>query len=201
MYRWRHLTLGRSRPGKTRRKKGTLPQKSHRSKLGVLSRYLSRFVFVVRDGYNTKRMNMTSMNAAVKENFHSAVTGEFPNITVESSLITLSKGTLDNVYRPIVVQEENGSVAIKWTQPERQKLGVEDHDKVHVVLYNDVLRLRRLFYRDDLAMRADSFVDLTNIVRYMKAPIHIWIFMVSADGKRPSNSRYLGVFDFNISTA
>jgi hypothetical protein len=199
IYRWRHLTIGRRRPGKTRRKKSTLPQKIHRSRLGLISRYLSRLVFVVRDGFNTKRMNMTSMNAAVKENFHTAVTGEFPNMTVERSLIKLSKGTLDNVYRPIVVQKENGTVAIEWTQPERQKPGVEDHDKVHVVLYNDLVRLRRLFYLDDLARRADCYVDLTDSVRYMNAPIHIWIFLVSADGKRPSNSRYLGAFDFKRS--
>jgi hypothetical protein len=194
VYRWRHLTLGRARPGKSR-KKPTGPQKRHRSRLGLISRYLSKFVFVVRNGFNTKRMNITSMNAAVKENFHSAITGEYPNMKIEDSLIKLSTGTLDHVYRPTVVQKENGDVAITWTNPERQKWGVEDHDTVHLVFYSDVLRRRQLMYRDDLALRRDGYVDVTDYVKHMKGPIHVWMFLVSAKGGRPSPSKYLGAFN------
>jgi hypothetical protein len=139
---------------------------------------------------------MTSMNAAVKENFHTAVTGEFPKLKVEDALVQLSKGTLDHVHRPTVVVKENGQIVVQWTNPERQRWGVEDHDKVHLVLYSDYLRRRQIYYRDNLALRCDCYADVTDYVNWMKGKIHIWMFLVSADQKRPSNSRYLGVFDF-----
>lgn len=195
LYRWRRLKIGRARPSKSS-KKPSEDQKRHRTRLGLISRYMSKFVFVVRNGYNTKRMNMTSMNAAVKENFRIPVVGEFPNLKVEDSLIQLSKGTLDHVNRPSVVKKENGDVRVEWTNPIRQKLGIADHDQVHLVLYSDVLRRRQLFYRYDLAVRADGYADVTEIVSFMKGPVHVWMFLVSADGNRPSNSRYLGAFNF-----
>lgn len=195
VYRWRHLKIGRSRPGKIS-KKPTAPQKRHRSRLGLISRYLSRFVFVVRNGYHTKRMNMTSMNAAVKENFHTAVIGEFPNLKVEDALVKLSKGPLDHVHRPTVVKKENGEIGVQWKNPDRQKWDVEDSDTVHLVFYSDYLRRRQIYYLDNLAIRRDGYANGTDIVKWMKGPIHIWMFLVSVDKKRPSDSRYLGAFNF-----
>ncbi|MET1055338.1 MAG: DUF6266 family protein [Pedobacter sp.] len=195
VYRWRQLKLGRSRPGKSSRKPSK-DQKRQRSRLGLISRYLSKFVYVVRDGYNTKRMNITSMNAAVKQNFHTAVTGEYPNLKVEDALVQLSKGTLDHVYRPTVKTKENGDITVEWINPDRQKPGVNDHDTVHLVFYSDALRRRQLFYMDDLALRKDDIANVPDTVNYFKGPVHVWMFLLSADGKRPSNSRYLGVFNF-----
>lgn len=195
VYRWRHLKIGRSSPGKSK-KQPSERQRKQRSRLGLISRYLSKFVFVIRAGYPSKRMLMTPMNAAVKQNFHTAITGVFPNFKIEDSLIQLSKGTLDHVYRPTVTISENGDIAVDWINSVRQKMGVEDHDKVHFVFYSDVLRRRQLIYWSHLALRSDGHADLPDTVTYLKGPVHTWMFLVSEDGKRASNSRYLGVFNF-----
>ncbi|CAM4287423.1 hypothetical protein SAMN06265348_109149 [Pedobacter westerhofensis] len=195
VYRWRHLKIGRSSPGKSS-KQPSDRQKKQRSRLGLISHYLRKFVLVIRDGYPSKRRLMTPMNAAVKQNFHTAITGEYPNFTIDDSLVQLSKGTLDSVYRPKVIIRENGDIAVEWINSPRQKMGVEDHDKVHFVFYSDVLRLRQLLYWDHLALRRDGHANMPDTVTYLKGPVHAWMFLVSEDGKRVSNSRYLGAFNF-----
>ena len=197
VYRWRHLKIGRSSPTKKKRKKkGSESQQTQRSRLGVISRYLSKFTLVIRDGFPSKRMKMTSMNAAVKENYHTALVGEFPNIEVADALIQLSKGSLDHIYRPTLHISEDDIVTIKWTNPEHQKLNVDDEDVVHLVFYSNELRRRQMFY-DTQAKRADGFIEMPVYVSFMKGQVHAWMFLVSVDGKRASNSRYLGAFSFN----
>ena len=52
VYRWRHLKIGRAMPGKRKRKKkGTKSQQAQRSRLGLISSYLSLFVRPIRNGY------------------------------------------------------------------------------------------------------------------------------------------------------
>lgn len=190
MYRWRHLKIGRSRPRKTTKKPGVV-SKTLRSRLGTLSHYMKDFSIVVKTGFPVKRLNMTSFNAAVKQNYHTAIVGEFPNFKIDHSLVQISKGTLDHVHRPALLLKDTGAAVIEWVIPTRLKLGLEENDSIHLFFYRDVLRKRVCNYEGNVAIRRDGYVDITPFLDKF-GTMHVWIFLVSADGKRPSDSRYLG---------
>lgn len=189
MYRWRHLKIGRSRPSKTS-KPPKLVSKTQRSRMGILSRYMGRFTEVVRDGFPVKRKNMTSMNAAIKYNWHTAFKGEYPNVEIDPAKIQISKGTLDDLYRP-VLEVLDQKVMIRWQVPSRLRLGVEMNDRLYVVAFRDGLRLRAFRYLKLAGVRGDGLADISDIILEGETT-HVWMFLVAADGKKCSNSRYMG---------
>jgi len=191
MCRWRHLKIGRSRPGKTARKPNA-SQLKQRSRLGLISRFLSPFSKVIAVGFYSRRSKMTGMNAAVKSNIHTAVLGTYPEFTIDESQIQLSKGSLDHVYDPYLLKKEDGTISVEWINPSRLKLGVEENDSIHLCFFSSTLRRRQINYLSRIAVRRDARVDVTLNLSVFRGIVHGWMFLVSSDGKRASNSRYLG---------
>ncbi|SEA99059.1 DUF6266 family protein [Pedobacter hartonius] len=191
MCRWRHLKIGRSRPRKTA-KKPNVNQLKQRSRLGLISRFLSPFSKVVAVGFYSRRSKMTGMNTAVKSNIHLAVVGSYPELTIDESQVQLSKGSLDHVYDPYLLKKEDGMISVEWINPSRLKLGVEENDSVHLCFFSSALRRRQMKYLDCIAIRRDGRVDVTPDLSVFRGIVHGWMFLVSSDGKRVSDSKYLG---------
>lgn len=190
VYNWLKLKIGRSKPQKTN-KKATEPQLNQRASLGLISSILSPLKEVINIGFASKKGTMTPMNTAVKYNLKHAVTGIFPDLTIDYAKILLSKGWLDHVNTPYLTHFDDNKVRINWLNPVNLKLGIEENDTVHVYFYCEITRVLREF---KAALRSDAIVELNLNQLYMYGTIHCWMFLVAANGKTVSNSKYLGAF-------
>jgi len=194
IYRWGKKIVGRSTPRKTNRK-ATKLQTGQRAILGFISNILSPLTEAINIGFASKKGTITAMNAAVRYNLKHAVSGIFPDLTVDYAKVQLSKGYLDHVYMPGITKIEDNKVRIEWLNPVNLKLGVEENDTVHLCFYSETTR--RTIEFENAALRSDGYTESTLGQRRINGTIHVWMFMVAAKGKAVSNSRYLGMFELD----
>lgn len=190
VYTSRKLKLGRSTPRKTK-KETTELQSNQRSSLGLVSSTLSPLKEAIDIGFASKKGTMTAMNTAVQYGLKHAVSGTFPDLTIDYAKILLSKGPLDHVNTPYLIQLDNNKVRVNWLNPLNFKLGVEENDTVHLYFYCEITMVLREF---KTVLRSDATAELDLNQSYMHGTIHGWMFMVAANGKTVSNSKYLGSF-------
>lgn len=194
IYRWGKKTVGRSTPRKARNKVTKL-QRDQRSVFGFTSNLLSPFNEAINIGFASKKGTMTAMNTAVKYNLKHAVSGTYPNLTTDYAKIQLSKGYLDHVHTPSLTKIEDNKVRIEWLNPVNLKLGVEENDIVHLCFYSETTR--RTIEFENAAFRSDGYTELTLGQRRINGTIRVWMFMIAANGKTVSNSKYLGTFELD----
>lgn len=190
VYTSRKLKLGRAKPRKTK-KKATELQSSQRASLGLVSSMLSPLKEAINIGFASKKSTITAMNKAVRYGLKHAVAGAFPDLTIDYAKILLSKGPLDHVNTPYLTQLGDNKVCINWLNPENFKLGVEENDTVHLYFYCEITMVLREF---KTVLRSDGTAELDLNQSYMHGTIHGWMFLVAANGKTVSNSKYLGSF-------
>jgi len=186
---WRGLSIGRAAPNKSR-KKTTLIQLENRLRFSTGAVFSAKLSEAIAIGYPSNKGIKTAMNVAQQHNIKQAITGIYPNLTINHSQIHLSSGSLAPVYRAqLIVTAEPGNVKITWENPVNFKLGVEEQDTIQVCLYNESTDCVT-FYKDK-AFRVDRemtfFTD-----EPAKGIFYGWMFLLSADGKRASATQYLG---------
>ena len=190
--RWGKLIVGRASPKKTT-KKPTVPVKIQRSKMSLISSFLSRQNGAIKIGFVSKKRLKTAMNIAVEQNINTAILGNYPAFVIDIPKIQLSKGWLDQVYMPKFAKTENERVKISWLNAANLKMGVEENDLVQFNFYNETPingKNYSMFFKNS-ATRIGGSVEL-NLSRSFIGTIHAWMFLTSADGKKVSNTKYLG---------
>ena len=67
-----------------------------RAKWKLLMEFLILFIPFIRIGYPKQpKQRMTAFNLAISENYRYIIKGEYPNLEIDYSKVTLSKGRLD----------------------------------------------------------------------------------------------------------
>lgn len=190
VYNWLKLKIGRSTPTKTT-KKTSESQSNQRAILGFTSSTLSPLKEAINIGFASKKGTMTAMNKAVQYSLKHAVSGIFPDLTIDYAKILLSRGPLDHVNTPYLTRFGDNKVRVNWLNPLNFKLGVEENDTVHLYFYCEITRVLKEF---KTALRSDGTIESDLNQYYMHGTIHGWMFLVAANGKSVSNSKYLGAF-------
>lgn len=191
---WKGLTVGRSVPKKSS-KVATEVQLNQRSKFGLVTTFVSRFGDLIPLGYQSVKGNVSPYNIAVQYHLKNAVTGIYPDYSIDFTKVRLSapKGAneIDGISTITTGAAVNYKVALAWELKQSQKPSSKDTDLLYVVFFNAT---------EDNFMTYDGVAERSELTANLRLPqenitdvIHGWMFFVSADKKMVSHTKYLGI--------
>ena len=179
--------------GKKSKVPPTEAQTAQRLRFKLVTKFLSPLVEVVAVGFrNIRRLTTAQFSMAVKRNIEQAVIGAAPDFQMDYPAITLSEGGL---YIPLTSSLEvaEGMVTVSWN-PEPGQFGGASNDVAYIVVCNAD---RQLFITTDTpATREDGSAVVDVPAPFVGQTGHVWIFFASRDGKKVSNTVYLGEITF-----
>ena len=159
-----------------------------RGKFALTLAFLKPITAYVRTGYKNYASKQTEFNAAMSYICLNAITGTYPDYTLDFSLALVSRGSLQPVANADYVAG-SGKVAFTWT----------DNSGVSDALATD-LAMPLAFNKDKgeavfntaAATRAAGMAEINLPADWVGDTIEIYLGFISADGKTVANSLYLG---------
>lgn len=173
-------------------KPATVAQLNQRAKFGMLISFLRRMTGLIRVGFqDAHQRDQSAFNAAFRENYYNAVTGVAPNFTIDYPELVYSKGTLSGAYNATVVVDTPATIKVSWTAQLATGLGLGT-DLATIVAYNPAKG--QFVTLAGAAARSALNFNLAVPPDFAGDNCHVYISMVSANGKLTSDSRYIGEF-------
>jgi|SRR5690606_23142395 len=171
----------------------TEAQLAQRLRFGLVTKFLAPLQGIIAVGFrNVRRLTAAQFSMAVKQNIEQAVTGAMPDFALDYAAVTLSSG---NLFMPFTnsVTVEPGSVTLTWN-PALNQFSGSSSDVGYIVVYNAD---RGLFITTDVpATRAEGTAVVDVPEPFAGQTGHAWMFFASEDGKKASNTAYLGEVTF-----
>ncbi len=184
---WKGVSYMRSIP-KSVHNPQTIGQMSQRSKFALVINLLKPMSGFIRVGYKLYSDKQTAFNAAMAYNLANAISGTYPDYSIDLSKVLVSRGALPAVVN---AQATSANGAIKLTWEDNSGVGsAKQTDKALVVVYNvtkglavyDTAGVERMVATDTISIPSDWVGD----------SVELFLGFISEDGKEVSNSVYLG---------
>lgn len=188
--KWKSLTVGRSVPRKSG-KKITEAQAIQRSKFGLITNFISKFAAIIDVGFPLLKGNQSPRNMATSLNLKNAIIGLFPDFKIDFEKVILAAGKLNGVFNPVAASvPDSATISVNWTLNEVDQNGTSPDDNVAVMVYNPDLDAAQT--NQFLAKREDLTATIRLPYAYAGHEVHVWMVLISVDGKSASGSTYLG---------
>lgn len=188
---WRLMDLIKAMPRKVKRPP-TEAQLPVQLKFALMTAFLKRVGAIIKVGFQNKPGNQSAMNAAVAYNIGNAITGVSPDFLIDFTKLKFSEGELPMALNAEVLIDTPATVKFLW---ELGVAGSEDGkptDKAVFVVFNPVKN--KLVTLSGVAVRSALAYTLAVPANFSADNVHVWMSMVSADGKQVSESVHLGQF-------
>jgi len=193
---WKNLLIGKARPGKNKNRKVSDKQRNQRDLFAVVSQFIFRISKSVIDrAYQLGRKeNITAYNAAMSYHMLKAVRWEdsqyvlsLPEMKFSRPLLEIENGWELDFYRDL-----DGRLAVKGGMNPFPDKFTQPDDEATIIFYNTTMN-RFLVYSK---MRRDSLnFQLGHLKNFEGLEFFCWIFFMSADTKRVSATKYLGMLN------
>ena len=174
----------------------TQKQMNQRAKFMTVIKFLQPFTEFLRIGFKAYATKMSAFNAAVSYNFKNAVSGEFPDYSIEYDNVLLARGNLTGVYNAACVSDEASKVKLTWDDNSGTGSAYAS-DKALVVIFNP--SKNEVFYNLDAGQRSDAQTTLEVPASYSGDEVQCYLTFAAMDsligsgGKHAiSNSSYAG---------
>lgn len=128
----------------------------------------------------------TGLSRGRKHAFRNAISGEYPNFSVDYENLKISSGSVD--LPEFIATMTNGALDITWTNDE--SLNSRDDDSVCVVFYNESSKL--IVHNTDVTVRSEESV-VVEIPSTWSGSVKCWAYM--QQGGSTSDSIFLGEID------
>ncbi|WP_285009554.1 DUF6266 family protein [Pedobacter faecalis] len=183
----------RSLPSKSS-KPATAAQLAQRAAFGLMIGFFRPIGPVLKAGFRNRKRGQSANNAAMQYNLNEAIVGVYPDLSLDYSKITLSRGPLLEPPVMDVSAAVDAQLDFSWLNNAGTGLGnTNGTDKVTIVVYNAV-KDRFVVVQDAVARSTQSYA-LSLPPDFSGDSVDIWVFFISADGKHASDSVYLGDMD------
>jgi hypothetical protein len=160
-------------------------QKKHRTKFSLVLKFLKPFAGILAIGFEKYAKGKTGFNVAMSYHLKYAVSGIFPNYTIDYPNTLLCQGKLQEPYKPYLTKAGLNIIAFNWEylygNAEDTALIIAYYETVGEVIYQ-LTNVKRCTGKVFLII-PDHLSDLT---------AHCWLAFKSVTGKDFSNSFYLG---------
>lgn len=179
-------------------KKSTVPateaQRDIRERFRVLMNFFNPLPEVLKLGFgHIDKRRKTPMNIALRRNFHEAVLKGTDGYALSYPDIRLSSGGLMNPSR-IQLTNVGDVIIVDWGANVNWLNGTPE-DRVVVLLYNVEQNLF-LTSEEEQPLRSEVQATVEVPEDFVGQTGHAWFFVCSANGKRASETRYLGELTF-----
>lgn len=163
-------------------------QINQRTKFTTALNFLQPITPFIRVGYKLFTDKQTAFNAAMSQVLTNGIIGEVPNLELDYSAVSVSKGTLTPALNPLL-SYTNGEINITWEDNSGTGTAKET-DKAMYVIYNGAKS--DTVFETVGAARSDKnqVVDLP--IEWVGDIVHSYLAFITSDGKNVSNSSYLG---------
>jgi len=184
---WRGKDIIRSLPKKSQRT-ATEQQMIVRAKFTLVTQFLTPVAAILRSHFGQSAGERSRRNLAVSYHIREAVTGTYPDFTLDYQKVVITKGELPGLQEPGVTPEAGGNLAITWEDNSTQGLA-KPEDTLLAVVYNPV---KNLFEDRQVALRSALTYDMSVPANWAGDSVHLWLSFVGVDGKVRSTSYYAG---------
>ena len=184
---WRGKDVMRSLPKKSQRV-ATESQLIVRAKFKLITQFLTPISMILKAHFGQSSGERSRRNLAVSYHIREAVTGTFPDFTVDYSKVVITKGELPGLQEPGIIPEAGGNLAITWEDNSTQGLA-KPGDLLLAMVYNPE---KDLYEDRQIALRSALTYDIALPANWAGDAIHLWLSFTSADGKTRSTSFYAG---------
>lgn len=166
----------------------TEAQMEQRSKFALTLGFLKPITGYVRTGYKTYAHKQTEFNAAMSYICLNAITGTYPNYTLDFSLALVSRGNLKTVEDGGVVAG-GGKIAFAWTDNSGNSDAQATDLAMPLVFNKDK---GEAVFNTAAATRDAEMAELNLPADWIGDKVETYLGFISADGKNVANSVYLG---------
>ena len=185
---WKGIDYLRSIPASVANPK-TQKQQMQRSKFLLVLNFLKPLTGFVSVGFRQYANQQTGFNVAMSYNVKNAVSGTYPNYTMNYPNAQLSRGQLTGVSTPAVVSTVSKTLPITWQ--DNSTIGnAKTTDLASFVIYFPTLN--EAFYVFNTMPRNVGIIDLVLPAKYSTKQAQCYMTFQSADGQEIANSTYIG---------
>lgn len=174
----------------------TEPQVSQRMKFAVVLKFLQPINELLRIGFKSYAIRMSAFNAAFSYNYHEALTGEFPNYSLDYAKVLFSRGNLPGAIDPGCTSNEPGKLKFTWLNNSGSNAASET-DAAVVLIFNP--ESYQAYYLLQAAARADGEAVITVPADFSGKMVHCYLSFMSIGSalsgqvkNSVSNSNYIG---------
>lgn len=165
----------------------TPKQQALRLKFGIVNKELAPLRQVITMGHKDSRAFSKIVGKAIS----GAITGEYPEFSIDFSKVSIASGTLQSVVGVTakVAADSPDTLNFSWdtTLGFQSRLGADD-DKVNIVCFDASLSMTIPFMEVATRKEGSAVVTLPEI--WQGNDIHCWLYLSSADGMYNSGSVY-----------
>ncbi len=186
---WKGIPVIRSKPIH-RNTIPTISQLEQREKFKLISAFLKPLKDLLKETFGLSASNMSWFNKALSEN-KSAITGKYPNQTIDYSRIVLSKGRLPLGQPPVISSPESGKILLSWNIGD----GI-DRDltagNTFVAAYQEEFNR---WIIGQYAINEGITSCILEVESFAGKAVQTYIGFISANSPKKSESRYMGVLN------
>ncbi|WP_256003749.1 DUF6266 family protein [Pedobacter deserti] len=159
-------------------------------KMGLISSWMSDVSAFLKLGFEHEDPKMSAWNAAVKYNLDNAVTGVYPNFTVDYPNALFSKGKLSPLASLSVAAETEAQLDFSWSAAIEVARPGGPTDKATFIVYNP---LKQDFVVSPTGVvRSGLTYDMALPLDFSGDEVEVYAAVLSVDNKLVSTSVYVG---------
>ena len=185
---WKGIDYIRIKPSSVANPR-TEGQVNQRNKFTAALEFLQPNIEFIRKGYKDYAIKMTAFNAAMSEVLENAITGTAPDFTVDYPNVLVSKGNLKGVLNPTFDAATTGQVTLNWSD-NSSEINANNDDRLMSLIYNPIKKESAVKLIGTSRFMASQMIAIPS--NFSGDTIHVYTAFISADGKRISDSSYVG---------
>jgi len=185
---WKGIDYIRSK-AVSRSSNTSLSQEVQRAKFKLVAAFLNSMKDLLQFSFSDFANKMTGRNHALGYTIKNAVTGIYPDLELQYSMVLVARGSsLPNADNPAAVSTAAGKIGFSWTN--NSGIGAaRPEDRSILVAYCPELK-QSLFTASGAARSTGSAV--LNVPAFSGKLVHSWIAFISENGREVSTSIYTG---------
>ena len=186
---WKRLNVTRAKPIDVANP-DTLPQQEQRNRFIILRRFFDNNQIAINTGLSLYAKKLIPVNVFFKQNIKTAFINPFPPVQqlVFSKLI-IAKGIITPIPISFITAFSITTFAkITWS-PEIIGKEMTFSDDAHAIMWNETTDT--YFYLSGVKRANEELTVNLSTTFSINDVIHAWLFFVSADGRKVSDSTYL----------
>ncbi len=187
---WKGIDYMRVKPASVANPR-TTGQVGQRSKFSVVLNFLQPMSEFLRVGFKLYARKMSQFNSAMSYNLNHAVTGAYPNFSIDYPNVLVSHGQLNGAIGTAVTSTNPAMVDFTWADnsgPGRSK--AKTTDKAMLLVYNASKGIA--IYDLGTASRDTGAQSLEVPADFSGDDVEAFMAFISEDGSQVSDSVYIG---------
>ena len=184
---WKGKAVVRSRPGPRKKGSFSAKQQEQNAKFALMMGFLQQLNPLLNQTFDKNAKGMSGFNKAFAYNIVQAITGTFPDFTIDYSKVQLSRGSQAGAASATCTSPSAGQLVFSWSNT--GGVTPQAEDLAYVAAYNQ--DINHWVYLQGVAQRKTGTITM-DLPGLSGKAFHAWLGFTSSSGLA-SNSYYLGL--------